>query len=253
MRKWLKYGLFIATGVLLSLWLFGLPRDLFEGVAYSTVVTDKNGALLGARVADDGQWRFPMSDSLPEKFVRALIEFEDHRFYQHGGVSLRALARATVQNLRNGRVVSGGSTITMQLARLSRRKPRTLWQKGVEAFMATRLEACYSKEELLQRYAAHAPFGGNVVGIRAAMWRYLGDDQADLSWAEAATLAVLQNAPSLIHLDRNREALLAKRNRLLTRLYDKGEMAEEDYALALEEPLIGTPHPMPQHAPHLVE
>lgn len=253
MRKWLKYGAIIVAGAILLLWLFCLPKDLFEGVPYSTVVTDKNGELLGARVADDGQWRFPMCDTLPEKFVTALIEFEDHRFYSHCGVSVPALARAMVQNVRNGRVVSGGSTITMQLVRLSRQKPRTLWQKGVEAFMATRLEMRYSKEEILNMYASHAPFGGNVVGIRAAMWRYLGDANAELSWAEAATLAVLQNAPSLIHLDKNREALLAKRNRLLARLHEKGEISDDEYALAVEEPLIGNPYPMPQYAPHLVE
>lgn len=235
------------------LWFFCLPCNLFEGVAYSTVVTDRDGELLGARVAEDGQWRFPMCDSLPEKFTKALVEFEDHRFYSHCGVSLPALARATMQNLRNGRVVSGGSTITMQLVRLSRQKPRTLWQKVVECFIATRLEARYSKDEIMRLYTSHAPFGGNVVGIRAAMWRYLGDEGAELSWAEAATLAVLQNAPSLIHLDKNRDALFAKRNRLLKRLLDKGEITDEEYALAVEEPLIGNPYHMPQYAPHLVQ
>lgn len=119
--------------------------------------------------------------------------------------------------------------------------------------MATRLELRSTKEEILRLYAAYAPFGGNVVGIDAARWRYLGSDRTELSWAEAATLAVLQNAPSSIHLARNRDQLLAKRNRLLARLHAKGEINEEDYALALEEPLIGEPYPMPQYAPHLVE
>lgn len=253
MKKYLKYGAWIVAGVLLLLWLFCLPHNLFKGVSYSTVVSDKNGALLGARVADDGQWRFPPCDTLPEKFVKALIEFEDHRFYSHCGVSPRAIARAIVQNIRNGRVVSGGSTLSMQVIRLSRQKPRTVWQKIVEMFMATRLEARYSKEEILLFYVSHAPFGGNVVGIDAALWRYLGNDGAELSWAEAATLAVLQNAPSLIHLDKNRDALLAKRNRLLARLYEQGGLSSDDYQLAIEEPLIGEPYPMPQYAPHLVE
>lgn len=252
-RQYLKYGAVVVAGAILLLWLFCLPHNLFEGVSYSTVVTDKNGELLGARVADDGQWRFPPCDTLPEKFVKALIEFEDHRFYSHCGVSVSAIGRAIVQNIRNGRVVSGGSTLSMQVIRLSRQKPRTVWQKIVEMFMATRLEARYSKEEILRIYASHAPFGGNVVGIDAALWRYLGNDGAELSWAEAATLAVLQNAPSLIHLDKNRDALLAKRNRLLTRLYEKGELSDDDYELAIEEPLIGEPYPMPQYAPHLVE
>lgn len=253
MKRFLKYGALIVAGVILLLWLFCLPCNLFEGVSYSTVVTDKNGELLGARVADDGQWRFPPCDTLPEKFVKALVEFEDHRFYLHCGVSVTAIGRAIIQNIRNGRVVSGGSTLSMQVIRLSSQKPRTVWQKMVEMFMATRLEARYGKEEILRIYASHAPFGGNVVGIDAALWRYLGDDGAELSWAEAATLAVLQNAPALIHLDKNRDALFAKRNRLLTRLYEKGELSSDDYELAIEEPLIGEPYPMPQYAPHLVE
>lgn len=252
MRRILLIFGVVAAGVLLLLWLFCLPRNLFEGVTYSTVVVDATGELLGARVADDGQWRFPPCDTLPEKFVEALVEFEDHRFWAHHGVSVPALLRATLQNLRNGRVVSGGSTISMQLVRLSRQRNRTLWQKIVEIFMATRLEMRYTKEEILNLYASHAPFGGNVVGIRAALWRYLGNEAVELSWAEAATLAVLQNAPSLIRPDRNREALLAKRNRLLARLYRKGVIAEEDYRLAVEEPLIGKPYPMPQYTPHLV-
>ncbi len=249
----MRYIAATAAGIILLLWLFCLPRNLFEHTSYSTVVTDSKGELLGARVADDEQWRFPPCDTLPEKFVKALVEFEDRTFFDHCGVSLRALARAMAQNIRNGRIVSGGSTITMQVVRLSRQKPRTVWQKIIEMFMATRLELRYSKEEILRLYASHAPFGGNVVGIDAAMWRYLGDDGAELSWAEAATLAVLQNAPASIHLAKNRDRLLAKRNRLLSRLNAKGEIDDDDYALAIEEPLIGDPHRMPQYAPHLVE
>ncbi|MDE5561310.1 MAG: penicillin-binding protein 1C [Bacteroidaceae bacterium] len=253
MRRTVKYAAAMAAGFILLLWFFCLPRDLFENTAYSTVVTDRNGHLLGARIADDGQCRFPPADSLPQKFVTALIEFEDRTFWRHIGASPKALVRAAVQNIRGGRILSGGSTLTMQVIRLSRRKPRTIWQKIVEIFMATRLEARCSKEEILRIYATHAPFGGNVVGIDAALWRYLGNDGSELSWAEAATLAVLQNAPSSVHLSRNRDALLAKRNRLLRRLYTQGYLSELEYELSAEEPLIGEPYPMPQYAPHLVE
>ena len=148
---------------LFLLWLFCLPENLFENTPYSTVVTDKNGELIGARVADDGQWRFPPCDTLPEKFVQALVEFEDRNFYSHCGVSPSALVRAVVQNVRNGRVVSGGSTITMQVIRLSNPQPRNLWQKILEMFKATRLESRYTKDEILRKDASHAPFGGNVV------------------------------------------------------------------------------------------
>lgn len=253
MRETITYLLCSVVSWLLLLWLFCLPEDLFEDVTYSTVVEDCNGRLLGARIADDGQWRFPQCDTLPQKFVTALIEFEDRRFYQHDGVSLRALARAMQQNIRGGRVVSGGSTISMQVIRLSRGGDRNLWTKLVECFMATRLETRYSKDEILRMYASHAPFGGNVVGIDAALWRYLGSDECEMSWAEAATLAVLQNAPSVITPSKNRDALLAKRNRLLVRLRDAGHISEEECDLALDEPLIDQPYAMPQHAPHLVE
>lgn len=252
-RKKLIIGVTIATGFILLLWLFCLPRQLFNDIPYSTVVTAKNGELLGARVADDGQWRFPPCDSLPDKFARAVIEYEDRSFYSHCGISFRGLARAMKQNISNGRIVSGGSTISMQTIRLHRRGDRNICEKIIEMFMATRLELRYSKEEILRMYASHAPFGGNVVGIDAAVWRYLGNNGNDMSWAEAATLAVLQNAPSTIHPDKNRDKLLAKRNRLLRRLHDKGELTTDEYGLAIDEPLIGKPFPIPQIAPHLVE
>ena len=242
-----------AAGILLAVWLFCLPRDLFEDVSYSTIVEDCNGTLLGARLAEDQQWRFPACDCVPEKFKEALIEFEDRTFYRHCGVSARGLARAVIQNMRSGRVVSGGSTLSMQVIRLSRGGERTLWAKLVECFMATRLEARYTKDEILLLYASHAPFGGNVVGLDAAMWRYLGNDGCDLSWAEAATLAVLQNAPSQITPSKNRDALQAKRNRLLKRLCDKGVISEDEYSISIEEPLLDEPYPMPQYVPHLVD
>ena len=253
MRTNIRYIICCTASWVLLLWFFCLPKDLFDDVSYSTAVEDCDGRLLGARIADDGQWRFPACDSLPEKFETALIEFEDRRFYQHGGVSLRSLSRALLQNIRNGRIVSGGSTLSMQVIRLSRGGDRNLWTKLVECFMATRLEARYSKDEILRMYASHAPFGGNVVGIDAALWRYLGSDECEMSWAEAATLAVLQNAPSVITPSKNRDALLAKRNRLLARLYEGGHMTEDECALAMDEPLIDQPYAMPQHVPHLVE
>ena len=253
MRTVVKYAICNIASVLLVLWLFCLPEELFEDVCYSTVVEDCNGKLLGARIADDGQWRFPVCDTLPEKFVTALVEFEDRRFYEHSGVSLRSLARAMQQNIRNGRVVSGGSTISMQVIGLSRRGDRTLWNKLVECFLATRLETKYSKEEILRLYASHAPFGGNVVGINAAMWRYLGSSECEMSWAEAATLAVLQNSPSIITPSKNREALLGKRDRLLVRLCGAGHITHEECELAIEEPLLEHPYAMPQYVPHLVE
>ena len=244
---------FIVAAALFTAWLLCLPRDLFRGVSYSTVVESARGELLGARIAADEQWRFPPGDTVPERFATALVQFEDRHFWWHPGVDPGALVRATVDNLRNGHVVSGGSTITMQVIRLSRQKDRNLWQKMIEAVQATRLEFRCNKKEILALYAAHAPFGGNVVGLEAAAWRYFGRPAGDLSWAEAATLAVLPNAPSSLHLGKNRDELLQKRNRLLHRLLEHGDISADTYEAALEEPLPDAPLPLPKWAPHFVE
>ena len=243
----------LAAGVLLLAWLFCLPRNLFPDTPYSTVVESAEGELLGARIASDGQWRFPPADTVPRRFATALIQFEDRHFRWHPGVDPGALVRAAVDNVRAGHTVSGGSTITMQVIRLSRGKERTLWQKFIEAVLATRLELRYRKRSILALYAAHAPFGGNVVGLEAAAWRYFGHPAAELTWAEAATLAVLPNAPANIHPGRQREQLLEKRNRLLKRLLEHGDLSAETYEAALEEPLPDKPLPLPSLASHFVE
>ncbi|WP_239059524.1 penicillin-binding protein 1C [Bacteroides sp. 224] len=245
-----KIGCLIAI-ILLVLYMGCLPGKLFD-VSYSTVVTDRNGELLGARIANDGQWRFPACDTVPLKLKACIIEFEDRHYYQHWGVNPLAVGRAIKQNLQQKRIVSGGSTITMQTIRLSRNKARTLGEKVVEAILATRLEFSYSKEEILAMYASHAPYGGNVVGLDAASWRYFGHAAKELSWAEAATLAVLPNSPSMMHLSKSRQALKNKRDRLLKRLFEKKTIDDITYELALEEELPDEPLPLPQVAPHLV-
>lgn len=249
-RKW---AVIVPAALLVGWWLLCLPRDLFKGTVYSTVAESAEGELLGARIADDGQWRFPPRDSVPERFTTALVQFEDRHFWWHPGVNPVATVRALRDNLRAGHVVSGGSTLTMQVIRLSRQKERTLWQKLVEAVQATRLELRCSKREILALYTAHAPFGGNVVGLEAAAWRYFGRPADELSWAEAATLAVLPNAPASLHPGRGREQLLQKRNRLLDRLYRHGDLDRDTWEAAREEPLPGEPLPLPQWASYYVE
>ncbi len=242
-----------ALVLLFLLWLFCLPRPLFQQ-PLSVVLEDRDGQLLGARIAKDGQWRFPESDSIPKKYAACVIAFEDKRFRWHPGVDPVSLLRATWLNLRRGKVVSGGSTITMQVIRMARdNPPRTVWEKIVEVFMATRLELTYSKRAILNLYASHAPFGGNVVGIEAASWRYYGKSPHLLTWAEAATMAVLPNSPALIHPGRNRNTLILKRNLLLERLRDNGEISTAECELSQEEPLPEQPLPLPQLAPHLLD
>ncbi len=238
--------------VLFIAWWFCLPNPLFQDPT-SIVIEDKDENLLGARIAKDGQWRFPYDAQIPTKFVEAITEFEDRRFFHHPGVDPRGIGRAIQQNFKSKRVVSGGSTISMQVIRMARKgKPRSLWQKVIELIMALRLELRFSKNEILAFYTSNAPFGGNVVGLDAASWRYFAKHPRFLSWGETATLAVLPNSPSLIHPGRNRAALLAKRNRLLDRLQVKGVLDELTCRLAKEESLPEKPKPLPNTAPHLL-
>jgi penicillin-binding protein 1C len=144
---------------------FSVQPPLFDD-PYSSVLLDRRGRLLGAAVAADQQWRFPPMEKVPDKFARALVCAEDRRFHRHPGIDPLALGRALWQNLRAGRVVSGASTLTMQVIRLSRKgRPRTLGEKAVEALLALRLETLLDKPRILALYATHAPFGGNVVGL----------------------------------------------------------------------------------------
>ena len=245
-----KVMLGILTFLLIG-YIFCLPRQLFH-VPYSTVVTDRNDELLGARIASDGQWRFPPRETTPEKIKQCLITFEDKHFYHHWGVNPLSVGRAIYQNTKHKRIISGGSTLTMQTIRLARNESRTFGEKIIEMIWATRLEFRASKEEILSMYVSHAPFGGNVVGLDAAAWRYFGHSAEDLSWAESAMLAVLPNAPAMIHLSKRRKMLLSKRNRLLKQLLEKKIIDSSTYELAVTEPLPDEPHPLPQIAPHLV-
>jgi len=239
--------------LLLVVYFFSLPSRLFD-VPVSMVLEDRDGNLMGARIAADGQWRFPQRKRVPERFAQALITFEDRRFYKHPGIDPIGIARAIQQNFKNKRIVSGGSTLTMQTIRMSRGKQsRSVFQKIIEAILATRLELSYSKSDILSLYAANAPFGGNVVGLDAASWRYYGKQADQLTWAEAATLAVLPNRPPLIHPGRTRDALHAKRNRLLQRLFEDGHLNAQTLELSLLEILPENPLPLPNISPHLLE
>jgi len=230
-----------------------LPEPLFAS-PLSTALYAADGSLLGARIAADGQWRLPATPVVTDKLARALIAAEDQRFHRHPGIDPLALARAIVLNVRKGHVVSGASTLTMQVIRLARgNPPRTVGEKALEAVLALRLELGHSKSEILALYAANAPFGGNVVGAEAAAWRYFGRAPESLSWAEAATLAVLPNSPALVHPGRAREALKRRRDALLARLNTAGALTPQQLALARLEPLPGAPRALPRAAQHLLD
>ncbi len=232
---------------------FCLPNPLFSDPT-STIIEDSKGRLLSARIAQDGQWRFPETDSLPPKFITAITYFEDEYFYYHPGFNPVSMVRATKQNILARRVVSGGSTLTMQTIRLSRKgKSRSFFEKAKEIVLAMRLELAKSKQEIINLYASHAPFGGNVVGLEAAAWRYFGRKPTQLSWGEITTLAVLPNAPSLIYPGKNQEKLKIKRDRLLDKLFRKGEIDSLTCVLAQEEPLPNKAFAIPNKSPHLMD
>jgi penicillin-binding protein 1C len=242
----------IAAGVVITpVLLSPLPR--FRS-PLSTVVEANDGSLLGARIADDGQWRFPSFERVPDKFEKALLTFEDRWFWLHPGINPVSVFRAAINNFKAGKIVSGGSTITMQVARIARgNRSRTYSGKVIEMLSALKLELLSSKNRILEMYAANAPFGGNTVGLEAAAWRYTGKSSSSLSWAEAAALAILPNSPGLVFPGRNQNLLKKRRDDLLRRLYERNYFDSLTLILAIDEPVPGQPKSLPSKAPHLTD
>lgn len=243
--------LLFCAGFTIWFW-FCLPRKLFNDPA-SFVIEDSKGNLLNASIAADGQWRFSDYTDVPEKFKKCIVTFEDKRFKWHPGVDPFAIGRAIIANLR-GKPTQGGSTITMQIIRLSRKNnQRNIFNKIIESIQALRLEIKYSKDKILSLYASHAPFGGNVVGLEAASWRYYGRKSESLSWGEMAALAVLPNSPALVHPGRNSKILKRKRDFLLDKLKNEGIIDSTTAELSKLEPLPSKPFSLPEIAPHLLQ
>ena len=239
--------------VLFIAYYFCLPNQLFKAPT-ATVITSSNNNLLGAQIAKDGQWRFPHNDSIPDKFKACIIQFEDEYFYEHPGFNPVSIFKAIRDNLKSDNIKRGGSTITQQVIRLSRKgQKRTYFEKLKELILATRLELRESKADILSYYSSNAPFGGNVVVLDAAAWRYFNRNAYALSWAESATLAVLPNAPSLIYPGKNQKQLLIKRNRLLKKLLENTIIDSLTYELSIAEELPQKPYTLPQIAPHLLQ
>ena len=256
--KWKTYStkkkvLIVIGAIALIAYIFCLPKILFQK-PYSTVIESNDEQLLAAQIASDGQWRFPELKEVPEKFKTCIIYYEDEYFYSHWGINPISTIKALISNFSSNKIKRGGSTLTQQTIRLARDgKKRTYFEKLIEAIQATRLEFKYSKKSILALYASHAPFGGNVVGLDVAAWRYFGTAPEQLSWAESATLAVLPNAPRLIYPGKNQEILLKKRNALLKKLWQKEIIDAETYELSITEPLPQKPHDLPQITPHLLQ
>lgn len=219
---------------------------------YGAVVLDTHGEVLHTYLANDQQWRFRLAgEDIADKLETAVLAAEDRRFRKHFGVDPLALSRAVIQNFRAGEIRSGASTITMQVARLIRPKPRTVPNKVLEMVQALKLETRLDKEEILRLYLEHAPYGGNLVGATAASLHYFNRPPDRLTWAEAATLAVLPKAPTTVTPFRNPEVLLTRRNRLLHSLEQQRLIDAQTLRESLFEELPTHSHPMPTLAPHL--
>ena len=228
-----------------------LPLDKVREV--STSVVDRNGKLLRAYAMADGRWRLPLDarTGVDPTYLKLLLAYEDRRFRNHAGVDPLALGRAAFQVLTRGHIVSGGSTITMQLARLIEpRRERTLYAKLRQIVRAIEIERQMSKDEILDLYLAMAPFGGNLEGVRAASIAYFGKEPKRLSLAESALLVALPQSPETRRLDRHPEAARAARDRVLDRMVEEGVIAEEDAISAKANPVPRLRRPMPMLAPH---
>jgi penicillin-binding protein 1C len=261
-RRWRRIKLAaaasVATGLMVAAafaaWVISLgPLPLAQARQISTTVVDRNGKLLRAYAMADGRWRLPVNAkaSVDPGYLDLLLAYEDRRFRSHIGVDPLALARAALQLITHGHIISGGSTITMQLARLMEpRQERSLSAKLRQAVRALEIERRLSKDEILNLYLALAPYGGNLEGIRAASLGYLGKEPKRLSLAESALLVALPQSPETRRLDRHPAAARAARNRVLQRMVREGRVSVEDAGLAKAAPVPGLRKPMPILAPH---
>ena len=205
----------------------------------SVLVTARDGRPLRAFASDNGVWRYPVkAEDVSPLYLEALIGYEDRYFYYHAGVNPIAITRAAIQGLRNGRIISGGSTITMQVARILEPHPRTILGKMRQILRAFQLEWHCSKTEILEIYLSYAPFGGTIEGVEAASWAYLGKSSKQLSHSEAALLAVLPQTPSRLRPDRNPEAARKARDKVLKRLAENNIWSSIPIAEAKQEPVV---------------
>jgi penicillin-binding protein 1C len=231
------------------------PPPLDRATDFSREVVDRNGALLRAYATDDGRWRLPVDlKAVDPQFLRMLVAYEDRRFHAHHGVDPLAVARAAWQLLAHGRIVSGGSTITMQLARLIEpREERSLPAKLRQALRALQIERRLSKDEILTRYLTLAPYGGNIEGVRAASLAWFGREPNRLTLPQAALLVALPQSPEARRPDRNRAGAQAARDRVLARMAQAGVIVAGEVERASAEPVAATRRAMPALAAHAAD
>lgn len=231
------------------------PPPLDRATDLSREVVDRNGALLRAYATDDGRWRLPVElAAVDPQFVRMLVAYEDKRFFDHRGIDPLAVGRAAWQFATQGRIVSGGSTITMQLARLIEpREERSLSAKLRQALRALQIERRLSKDEILTRYLTLAPYGGNIEGVRAASLAWFGQEPNRLTLPQAALLVALPQSPEARRPDRNARIAQAARDRVLARMAQARVIVAGEVERASAEPVSGTRRPMPALAAHAAD
>jgi penicillin-binding protein 1C len=261
-RRWRRIRLVAAASAAIGFVLLGVsaawvaslgPVPLEQARQVSTTIVDRNGKLLRAYAMADGRWRLPVDakTGVDPGYLRLLLAYEDRRFRAHAGVDPLALGRAALQFVTRGRIVSGGSTISMQLARLLEpRRQRSVYAKLRQMVRALEIERQLSKDQILDLYLTLAPYGGNLEGIRAASIAYFGKEPKRLSLAEAALLVALPQSPETRRLDRYPGAARAARDRVLDRMVEEGRVPEEDAVQAKAVPVPLLRKPMPILAPH---
>ncbi|POF28066.1 penicillin-binding protein 1C [Roseibium marinum] len=228
------------------------PPPQIGDLSLSVVVLDRDDRLLRAFTSSDDKWRLPVElEEIDPLYFKMLLAFEDRRFFDHGGIDVRALVRSALQSVRAGRIVSGGSTLTMQVARLLDEAPTRTFRRKYEQFLkAVQLERSLSKQDILRLYALRAPFGGNLEGIRAASLTWFGKEPGRLTPAEVALLIALPQSPEARRPDRFPDNARAARNRVLARAASAGVLTREDAMSAAAEPVRARRHSMPFLAPH---
>jgi len=249
-------GVAAAVAMTGAAWVYSLgPAPLGKDLEYSHVVLDREGRLLRAYATVEGRWRLPATeDDVDPRFLKLLFAYEDKRFRNHRGVDPLSLGRAAIQFAANGHIVSGGSTITMQVARLLEpRQQRSFGAKLRQIVRALELELALSKHEILSLYLTLAPYGGNLEGIRAAALAYFGKEPRKLSLAEAALLVALPQSPELRRPDRFPDAAEAARNRVLDRVAAAGLVPPDEVARAKSRPVPRERKQLPMWAPHAAD
>jgi penicillin-binding protein 1C len=255
-RLLLAAGVALATIVAGGAFIAALgPAPHGDDLEYSTLVVDRDGHLLRPYATSEGRWRLRAAvGDVDPRFLRMLIAYEDKRFYDHHGVDPLALARAAYLLAVNGRIVSGGSTLTMQVARLLEpRGERSLLAKLRQIVRAVEIERALSKDEILGLYLSLAPYGGNLEGVRAASLSYFGKEPRRLSLAQAALLVALPQSPEARRPDRWAEAARAARDRVLARIAAAAAIPADEIALASGEKIAAGRKPMPMLAPHAAD